>query len=67
MGNSESLKGSANPYNSDIKAEDIRSQVDKIIASHELEKATRLKEMLDYIVNEFLRFRLLCEQFFRSG
>ena len=57
MGNSESLKGSANPNSSAIRAEDIRSQVDKIIASRELEKSTRLQELLDYIVTEYIAGR----------
>ena len=57
MGNSESLKGSANPDNSNIQAEQIRSQVDKIIASRELEKSTRLQELLDYIVSEYIAGR----------
>ena len=40
-----------------IQAEDIHDQVDRIIASPVLEHSPRLKELFEYIVNEFIAGR----------
>ena len=41
----------------DIQELDIRAQVDRICKSPELEKSTRLKEVLNFIIEEFLAGR----------
>lgn len=57
MGRTENLGSSANFPDFDIQAVDIRTQVDKIIASSAPKISPRLQEFLSYIVEESLAGR----------